>query len=218
MLKRIANTVSNLISGANEDDDKKKKEQEALAARLKANKPVQVTYESNPIPIPADFLVAQPPDAEEITIAPIDWAATPVPEYKGCYAVVLDNVLSPSECAALLRLAEDSVAPASRGEDGSPWRQAMVNVGAGFEVLAPHYRRSDRLIWDQQEVVDRIWARCLLAPGLRERMATVSREPIITGGGKFELRREEGSTFRFVRANNRMRFLKYSGGEFFQGE
>jgi len=94
----------------------------------------------------------------------------------------------------------------------------MVNVGAGYEVLTPGYRNSDRLIWDQQEVVDRIWERCLQAGGLRERMAEVSKEPVITRASKLELKRDEGSTFRFSRVNNRMRFLKYSGGEFFQGE
>lgn len=92
----------------------------------------------------------------------------------------------------------------------------MVNVGAGYEVFTPGYRNGDRLIWDHQEIVDRIWARCLTAPGVKERLMTISKDPIILGKGRFELKRNEDSTMRFVRANNRMRFLKYSGGEFFR--
>ncbi|KAK0651562.1 hypothetical protein B0T16DRAFT_404177 [Cercophora newfieldiana] len=171
LFRRLLNPFSSTPSPPSQAD------KDALARRTKANKPVLVTYESNPIPIP-------PP--------------------------------SSPECTALLALAESSVADVSKSEDGSPWRRAMVNVGVGYEVFTPHYRNSDRLIWDRQEVIDRIWARCLRAEGLREQAEEVSGQPVITRGCKLERKREEGSRWRFVRANERMRFLKYSGGEFFQ--
>ncbi|KAK1828353.1 hypothetical protein QBC39DRAFT_265191 [Podospora conica] len=180
---------------------------------LKANhQPVKTNYESQPVSIPADFLLTAPTPA--VTITPIDFASTPLPEYRGRYAVVLDNVLSPDECAALIGLAESSVAPAAHGEGGAAWSPAMVNIGAGFEVLTPHYRNSDRIIWDHQELVDRLWARCLLAPGLGERLALIQDEEGITGKGRRAWL--PPPTMKFARVNERMRFLKYGKGQFFR--
>ncbi|KAK0626882.1 hypothetical protein B0T14DRAFT_511252 [Immersiella caudata] len=210
MLRRLLNTFSsNPPPPSNKDHDD-------FVRRMKANKPVQVPYESLPITLPPSFLTIDSPDAKPITITRIDFANSPLPEYTDHHAYILDNVLSPSECAELLALAEASVADVSKAEDGSPWRRAMVALGAGYEVFSPNYRNSDRLIWDRQEVIDRIWERCLRAEGLRERMAEVKGEPTITRGRKLERKGEDGSWFRFVRVNERMRFLKYSGGEFFQ--
>jgi len=91
----------------------------------------------------------------------------------------------------------------------------MVNVAVGYEVHSPGYRNGDRLIWDNQEIVDRLWKRCLHVPGLAERMGRVD-EPMIVGEGKYERPVVRGAWFRFVKLNQRMRFLKYSGGEFFR--
>ncbi|KAK1760599.1 prolyl 3-hydroxylase 2 [Echria macrotheca] len=209
ILKRVKESLTSTIT--------QKPKQEAQPSGFpRHNKPVKAIYESNPIAIPDDFLVIDPPDAKPVTITPIDWKSTDVPEYDHHVAYILENVLSPSECTALLTLAEQSVAPASQGPEGSPWRRAMVNMSAGWEVHTPHYRNGDRLIWDRQEVVDRIWARCLRAQGLGDGMAAAAKDPVVVGSGKFELRREEGSRFVFARLNHRMRFLKYSGGEFFR--
>ncbi len=134
------------------------------------------TYESREVEIPADFLVAKPPDGRPVTAAVIDWTETALPENAGRYAVVLDHVLSPSECARLLRMAEDSVA--DRGRSGTrTWSPALVNVGGGWEVLSKSYRNSDRIIWDNQTIMDRLWARCAEAPGVREQLAVV-QEPV----------------------------------------
>jgi hypothetical protein len=194
----------------------------ALAAP-KHNRPIQTNYISAPVPLPPSFLSSTtlPPDARPITATPIPWPSTPLPEYAGLYAVVLDHVLSPSECAALLALAEASV-PAP-GEPGSelrrgpddPWGPALVNVGRGFEVLEQGYRNGDRIVWDCQEVVDRLWARCLAAgPGFRERFAEVGgAEKDVTGRVE-----AEGARWVFVRVNERMRFLRYGKGGFFRRE
>ncbi|KAK5663042.1 hypothetical protein OQA88_6458 [Cercophora sp. LCS_1] len=203
MFQRIVNGLSEAIKGKKEEP------------KRNSNKPAQVVYESNDVPLPDDFLVSPP--AQPITANLINFKDSPVPEYDGHYAVILDNVLSASECTKLLELSEASVADASLGEDGSPWRRAMVNVGAGYEVFTPSYRNGDRLIWDNQEIVDRIWARCLLAPGVKESLSTaIIKDPVVLGQGRYELRRDENSAMRFARVNNRMRFLKYSGGEFFR--
>lgn len=98
---------------------------------------VKTSYPSNEVDIPDDFLKRTPIDAAPITAHRIDFAKSSLPEYHACYATVLDNVLSPSECARLLRLAE-----ASSPTGG--WSPAMLNVGAGHEMLATNFRFHDR--------------------------------------------------------------------------
>ncbi|KAK1479834.1 oxidoreductase domain-containing protein [Colletotrichum cuscutae] len=130
-------------------------------AKRAAPKPQKTSYTSNEVPIPPDFLsVPLPASAPAVTLQKLDWSKTALPENGPLYAVVLDNVLTPGECAQLLRMAEASAT--DRGPDpdkDEPWRPAMVNMGPGWEILEPEYRNSDRIIWDQQEVVDRLWGR-----------------------------------------------------------
>ncbi|GJC79656.1 hypothetical protein ColLi_02494 [Colletotrichum liriopes] len=181
---------------------------QAQAAQTAQENPQQTSYTSNDVPIPADFLsVPLPEDAPPVTLKTVDWSASALPENGPLYAVVLDNVLTPQECAQLIHMAEDGAT--DRGDNGDePWQPAMVNIGPGWEILEPEYRNSDRVIWDQQEVVDRLWERCRLAPGLEEQLREVegSRKP------------EKGEETRWVfdRFNKRMRFLKYQKGQFFR--
>lgn len=98
---------------------------------------VKTNYTSKPVDIPADFLKATPLDAVPITVERIDFAASSLPEYAPYYATVLDNVLSASECAQLLRLAEQS-SPTGK------WGKAMLNAGIGREILAPEVRLCER--------------------------------------------------------------------------
>ncbi|EFX05392.1 oxidoreductase [Grosmannia clavigera kw1407] len=77
-------------------------------------------------------------------------------------------------------------------------------MGPGLEMSIPGYRDSSRIIWDQQTVVNRLWERCALSAGLRELLATCPGERY-DGPGHWE----------FSRLNDRMRFLKYTKGQFF---
>lgn len=170
---------------------------------------VKAAYASRHVPIPDGLLINDPADARPITMRVIDWETTDLPQYAGRYAAVLDHVLSPSECAALLGLVEDSVA--DRGASGTrTWRPALVNVGGGMEMRDTEYRNSDRIVWDNQEVVDRLWARCATVPGIPEQFAEVV-EPARKKGAK-------DRRWRFSCVNARMRFLKYSQGQFFRRE
>ncbi|PSR83507.1 hypothetical protein BD289DRAFT_461311 [Coniella lustricola] len=161
---------------------------------------------SKEVHIPDDFLssAAPPPaDAKPITYEPIDWSQTCLPNNEGLYAVVLDNVLSPSECTTLLRLAESSVESVRLGK-GAPltkatWMPAMVQAGQGEEVLDSAYRNSDRIVWDCQEMVDRLLARCLQ----------------VTGYGRRAHRDAQDVTWEMAGLSKRMRFLRYGEGQFF---
>lgn len=176
--------------------------------------PVKTTYESKEVAIPEDYLRADPPDAAPLKYSKIDFEKTVLPQYKGAYAVVIDNVLSPSECATLIQLAEASVPDENRrgGDDGSSaWNPALVNVGGGYEVLLPEYRNSDRIIWDNQEIVDRLWARLERVPEIKEQLGSFSEGDIL--GTR---RKGTESIWDFHRVNKRMRFLRYGPGQFFR--
>lgn len=160
----------------------------------------QTNYTSNDIEIPDTFLTGPP--AKVPVSNPIDWASTALPQNKGRVAFVVDDVLSPEECKQLLSLAEASVPVEG---DASPWKPALVSVGVGLEASAAGYRESDRIIWDQQVVAERIGERIMQAEGVRELLASF---PKPAGKGKW----------KFQRVNERMRFLKYSPGHFFKRE
>ncbi|KAL7810274.1 hypothetical protein V8C44DRAFT_332785 [Trichoderma aethiopicum] len=166
---------------------------------------VSADYSSNPVDIPDTFLTTPP--SEPVTIRPVPWKDSPVPEYAKCKAWILDNVLSPEECSQLIAYAEAS----ARREkpDDSPWRPALISVAPGVETKAPGYRNSDRIIWDNQLLVDRLWDRCAQAEGLQELVATAPCT-------RPDYNRNRKGTWKFERLNERMRFLKYTPGMFFR--
>lgn len=177
-----------------------------MPAFARENEVIQTSYTSDPIEIVPSFIKTTAWDFQPITVERIDFSKTDLPEYEGCFAVVLENVLSPSECATLLALAEKS-ATTSQG-----WKPAMVNAGGNFEALATDYRNSDRIIWDNAEMVDRLWQRCCTAPGVAEML---SKPPMVQD---FLSKRQLsiGDQWRFSRLNDRMRFLRYGPGQFFR--
>ncbi|KAK3996727.1 hypothetical protein QBC44DRAFT_317451 [Cladorrhinum sp. PSN332] len=184
---------------------------------IKKHKPVHTDYSSLPVSIPDDFLSSSTPAPDSpgpIVYTPIDWSSSPIPENQGKYAVILDNVLSPSECSTLIKLAEQSVPldnPTMRGGDGGPWMPALVNVGMGYEVLTPEYRRSARIVWDSKEVVERLWKRMESVKEVKEALERVK-------GVKTVGRRDgqDGKEWEMVRVNERLRFLRYGVGDFFK--
>ncbi|KAL9124307.1 MAG: hypothetical protein Q9217_006351 [Psora testacea] len=150
--------------------------------------------------LPRDFLLGPGPRVHRATI---NFKDTPLPEYEGMYAVILDHVLTPTECRQLLNAAESR----TKGI----WKQAMVNIGNGEEVFNPYTRDCGRIIWDDRDLVARIWARCKdVVPEIQE----LRNQPRITGNGP--AKRKE--TWRLSRLNERMRILKYSQGNFFARE
>jgi len=72
-------------------------------------------------------------------------------------------------------------------------------------------RNCGRIIWDSREIVGKIWKRMEHVPEVQE-IARLRGRAGITGNGPAK-RRE---TWRLTRPNERMRFLKYVGGEYFR--
>ncbi|KAJ2901876.1 hypothetical protein MKZ38_001309 [Zalerion maritima] len=198
---------------------KKKGEEKSSPRMPDVNTPKQTSYHSLDVPIPADFMstTSLPSDSKPITVDQIDFSKTAVPEYSGRYAVVLDNVLSQSECDQLIRMAEASVSASEQGvKEGTgerdPWQPALVNIGAGWEVLQADYRNSDRIIWDQEEITGRLWKRIKAgAPEVAKELAEVEADLVVLGGKHWK---EQKWVFKAL--NERMRFLKYGKGQFFR--
>ncbi|RFU78607.1 hypothetical protein TARUN_3577 [Trichoderma arundinaceum] len=176
-----------------------------MSASLSARGFLRVDYTSNSVDVPDTFLTG--PASEPVVIQPVPFKESGMPEYSKCKAWILDNVLSREECSELIAYAEAS-APLEKPGD-SPWRPALVSVAPGVETRAPGYRHSDRIIWDNQLLVDRLWERCAQAEGLRELVATAPcPQPN-------HVRTKRG-IWRLDSLNERMRFLKYGPGMYFK--
>lgn len=90
---------------------------------------------------------------------------------------------------------------------------AMVNAGVGKEVLMTDYRNSDRIIWDNQEIMNRLWDRCLKGEEVKEKLSRIEDWPLIQGVSAAV----RGDKWHVTRLNERMRFLMYGPGQFFSG-
>ncbi|KFY32975.1 hypothetical protein V495_08557 [Pseudogymnoascus sp. VKM F-4514 (FW-929)] len=191
--------------------DKAKKEESAVTQI------VRTSYTSHPVSIPDNFL-APFADPSSITVSKIDFANTELPEYKDLYAVVLDNVMSPQECEKLIHLAEQSAG--AHGDDetveNNGWKPAMVNAGFNKEFLALDYRNSDRIIWDNEVIVQRLWERIVEAEGIKEHLSVLEGEKYLPVLGERAVRRGDRWVVSRKGPNERMRFMKYGAGQFFR--
>jgi len=151
--------------------------------------------------LPEGFLSGPAPN---LTLSHVDFAKARMPEYDGLYAVILDGVLSLDECNTLVAAAEAHAGAKS-------WERALINVGGGRQMLATDARNCGRIIWDDTEVVDRLWKRVEAAvPELHRLEGKTSQRILGNGPGK------RGEVWKATRLNERMRFLRYEGGEYFR--
>ncbi|KAI5303827.1 hypothetical protein KEM56_007145 [Ascosphaera pollenicola] len=198
---------------------------------------VETTYNAYPVNVPKDFLAP----LYDPSLIKLEWVTfkESIPEYDGCVAAVIDNLLSERECRELIHLAEtatglhqqsttndeDNGDPSSFsqsktvGGQGKPgqrgWQPALVSAGYGSEITMKDYRNSDRIIWDNVELTRRIWTRMMQVPDLKDRLAELKGEDYERLGGnprKFIARAKEYGV------NERLRFLRYGPGQFFKRE
>jgi hypothetical protein len=130
----------------------------------------------------------------------IDFSKTQLPEYSGLFALLIYNLLTPTECNELLDAAQST----------SKWEQALVNVGGGRQVLITEARKCDRIILDDEILAKRLLDRIL--PHLPPEIVTLENKARITGNGPS--RRKD--VLRITRLNERLRFLKYTRGMYFR--
>lgn len=148
--------------------------------------------------LPAEYLCSPGPEVKKQLI---DFKKISLPEYADFYATILDNVFTKGECDALVRAAEER----TKGV----WEQAMVNTGGGNQALYTDVRDCGRIIWDDREIVEKIWSRVKAHVPEIENLKNMGR---VTGIGP--VKRKE--TWRMSRLNERMRFLKYGEGQYFR--
>ena len=149
--------------------------------------------------LPHDFLLG--PGRPKVLKAVVDFTRTDLPEYRGRYAAILDDVFTKDECDTIVRAAE--------AQSNGVWEQAMINVGGGRQALMTDSRDCGRIIWDDPDIVDRIWARIKGSVPEIEFLKDMSS---VTGYGPVK----RGETWKMTRLNERMRFLKYGQGQYFR--
>lgn len=79
------------------------------------------------------------------------------------------------------------------------------------QAMYTETRNCGRIIWDDREMVSKIWNR---VGNMVPEILNLDKDPHITGYGP--VKRKE--VWKFTRLNERMRFLKYQGGEYFRRE
>jgi hypothetical protein len=84
----------------------------------------------------------------------------------------------------------------------------MINIGDGEQALYEETRKCGRIIWDSRELMARVWARIEAAV---PEIHSIRDWPAVTGGARRDV------TWVATRLNERARFLKYVGGEYFKG-
>ncbi|KAF3927319.1 hypothetical protein ABW21_db0202065 [Orbilia brochopaga] len=126
------------------------------------------------------------------------------------YAAVIDDAFTLDECNELLKIAEAS------SEEG--WPIAQVNIGENLQVLDTSYRKSDRILYDDQALADKLLARIL--PLLAKDIAYI--DPSEYGSGKGPLAwkgsasKRRADKYRMTRLNERLRYLRYPVSGFFK--
>jgi hypothetical protein len=130
-----------------------------------------------------------------VTPGLIDFVAAGLPEYKDCYAIVIDSLFSKPELSAILAEAEAS----------SPWEVAKINAGTQAYTNTS-YRNGHRIIYDSSELSEEIFKK--VRPHLSdieeiEETAYIDCQKAI-------------QKWKMVRLNERLRLLRYSEGGFFR--
>ncbi|KAI1098193.1 hypothetical protein F4804DRAFT_325454 [Jackrogersella minutella] len=129
----------------------------------------------------------------------IDFSQTPLSDHYGPYfAMVIDNLLTPAECAALLSSA------------GSDWKSLSKGDS---------WRECERILSVSPE-----WAKALserLSPHLPEKIKILKKGDVLAGhiAGLPNLKASEGANktvWRFTGANERLSFLRYHPGDHFK--
>ena len=108
-----------------------------------------------------------------------------VPWGRGRTCFTVDGFLTTEECARLIEISE-----------GCSYEPALVNIGMGRQMLMSDVRKSGRVIIDSPEAVEIIW----------RRLQHLVPSEIVPG---------VSSKWHAVGLNERLRFLKYTPGDYF---
>lgn len=178
----------------------------AALARQIRNKASSISdVQEKPVPkqvrLPKGFLDGPAPN---LTQHRVNFTEHGLPEYDRFWAVVLDGVLTTEECDTIVAAAEETT--------NATWERAMVNIGGGHQALYEDTRKCGRIIWDNTELAEKLLQR--LDTATLSEIDRLEDWANVTGFGP--AKRKE--VWKMTRLNERLRFLKYTGGEYFKGE
>jgi hypothetical protein len=158
-----------------------------------------------------------PPADGSLRVLQVDFASVGLSDLSSRICLIIDNLLTPGDLAKLYSAATLS----------SPWVQAKVSVGIGVEILDTKYRNSGRIILDDHALAG--WLFDKIEPHLSEGVRRVegAEHHRWIGSNYYDKavgtrKKEDGSEAvvepiaRVTRLNERLRFLRYEPGMFFQ--
>ncbi|KAJ7866670.1 hypothetical protein B0H13DRAFT_1636595, partial [Mycena leptocephala] len=125
----------------------------------------------------------------------VDFPAAGLPEYAGCYAIVVDDLYSRPMLSSTLGEAERQ-----------PWKFAQINAGTEVYTV-PDYRNGERIIHDSFPLSEQIFEK--LRPHLSA-IEEIEEQTYVRGVGAAVQK------WRMLRLNERLRYLRYPKGGFFK--
>ena len=127
------------------------------------------------------------------SVSYIDFSSTPLAKwYSGSYALVIDNLFSPEECAELIALGESTVS-----DDGQGWQPAKISVRPLMtdQILNTSYRFNHRILRFDHDGARKIYEKVL--PFVEKDIGTITEDSkwsgIVDGG-----RRNDIGTWKLV--------------------
>lgn len=144
-----------------------------------------------------------PPSA---TARLIDFKKTNLGLYENFFAMVIDDLVTPSECGALLSVVQPTAAAAA---ESKPWPPATVTAYNGTQFVDLASRDCGRIIHESKTLADALLDRIL--PHLPPAVASLSDAPDITGQAAVANK----ETWRIARLDSALRFLRYQPGQYF---
>jgi hypothetical protein len=174
--------------------------EDLLRAHERRN-PTEPTLPPSTFRLPDGFLKGPAPRIDPKDLKEINFEASGLLDYPNAWAVVIDGVLTEEECNTLVAAAEATT--------NGKWERAMVNVGGGVQALYEDTRKCGRIIWDNKEIMASLWGRI---EALVPKIHRLENWPYVTGNGPAK----RGEVWKVTRLNDRGRYLRYTGGEYFK--
>ncbi|KAL1882846.1 hypothetical protein Daus18300_000484 [Diaporthe australafricana] len=146
------------------------------------------------------------PAPRSATARLIDFKETNLGLYEDFFAMVIDDLVTPRECAALLSAVQP---PAPAADNNKPWPPATVTAHDGSQFVDLMSRDCGRIIHESQALADALLDRIL--PHLPPAIVSLRNAPNIAGQAAV-INKE---TWEIARLDSALRFLKYEPGQYF---
>ncbi|QRV81987.1 2OG-Fe(II) oxygenase family protein [Ceratobasidium sp. AG-Ba] len=155
-------------------------------------------------------LIPEPPQADPedpnalppIVAHRLDFVELGLPEYENKFAMVIDNLFTPEDCARYVAAAEAS----------KQWEVAAINGGQDLQYVDTTYRNSSRIMLDDHALCGEILEK--LRPYLKD-IEYMGNSPLHRTYSR-DTKTANEPPARLAALNERLRFLKYGPGQFFR--